>query len=82
MPLQIGKGGTIPGFEDGVKELTKGEKAKLYIPSALAYGAQGRMPAIQPNENLVFTIEVVDITDNYNPKQSMPIKVDTTQKHK
>ena len=53
--------GVIPGWTDGLKLLNKGAKAKFYIPSSLAYGAQGAGQDIKPNEILVFDIEVVDI---------------------
>jgi len=78
MPFQVGAGGTIPGFEDGVKQLTKGEKAIVLIPSVIGYGAQGREPKIQPNQNLLFEIEVVDITDKQPAPPAMP-QQDTTR---
>jgi peptidylprolyl isomerase len=39
-PLEftIGEGGIIPGFENGVKGMEKGEKKTIKIPSAEAYG--------------------------------------------
>lgn len=66
----IGQMGSIPGFEDGVKQFAKGGKGKVYIPSMLGYGMQGSPPAIKPYENLIFDIEVLDIT--VAPKQQMP----------
>lgn len=72
MPVQIGTGGMIKGFEDGIAQLTKGEKAIIYIPSVIGYGPQGNMPKIQPNQNLMFEIEVVDVTDTAPAQQPMP----------
>jgi FKBP-type peptidyl-prolyl cis-trans isomerase FkpA len=63
LPMQVGAGGAIIGFEDGVKQLSKGTKANLYIPSVIGYGAQGAPPKIGPNQNLIFEVEVVDIND-------------------
>ena len=63
MPYQVGSGGMISGFANGVKELSKGEKAVIYIPSVFGYGPQGNPPLIQPNQNLIFEVEVVDISD-------------------
>lgn len=63
MAVQIGVSQVVFGFMEGVSELSKGEKARIYIPSLLAYGPQGNPPRIQPNENLIFEIEVMDITD-------------------
>ena len=70
-PFQVGVGGTIRGFDDGIRQLSKGEKARLYIPSVLGYGPNGMPPKIQPNENLIFDVEVADITDN-PPTPQMP----------
>lgn len=82
-PLQIGSGGSIIGFEDGVKELSKGGKAKLYVPSVVGYGEMGSAPVIQPNQELVFEVEVVDITKTPPPPPAMPqANVDTTGKKK
>ena len=54
-------GSVIKGWTDGLSLLKKGAKARLYIPSALAYGSQGAGGQIKPNENLLFDVEVVDI---------------------
>jgi len=61
-PLEftIGKHMMIPGFEEAVKMMNKGEKAKVLIPSKLAYGAQGR-GEISPATPLIFELELVDI---------------------
>jgi FKBP-type peptidyl-prolyl cis-trans isomerase len=68
----IGQQGMAPGFEDGVKQLAKGGKAKIYVPSMLGYGMQGNPPAIKPYENLMFEVEVLDITV---PKPQAPAPV-------
>lgn len=60
--IVIGQMGSIAGFEDGVKQIGKGGKARVYIPSMLGYGMQGAPPSIQPYENLIFEIEILDIT--------------------
>lgn len=78
LPMQTGSGGTIIGFEDGVKQLSKGAKANIYIPSVIGYGAQGMPPKIAPNQNLVFEIEVVDISDNPPAPPTMP-QADSTR---
>lgn len=70
-PVQIGAGGSIIGFEDAIRQMSKGEKANVYIPSVLGYGTQGSPPNIQPNQNLWFEIEVVDIA-NQRPMPAMP----------
>jgi FKBP-type peptidyl-prolyl cis-trans isomerase len=52
----------IPGFEEGIGMIGKGGKAKLVIPYYQAYGKQGRPGAIPPYSDLVFDIEVVNVS--------------------
>lgn len=54
-------GSVIKGWTDGLTLLKKGGKARLYIPSSLAYGSRGAGGQIKPNANLMFDVEVVDI---------------------
>ena len=56
-PMQVGAQRSILGFEDGIKQLNKGTKARLFIPSAIAYGPRGNLPVIKPNENLIFNVD-------------------------
>lgn len=72
MPVQIGVSQVVFGFMEGVSQLSKGEKARVYIPSALAYGSQGSPPKIQPNEPLIFELEVLDISDKEPASQQQP----------
>ncbi|WP_077922620.1 FKBP-type peptidyl-prolyl cis-trans isomerase [Spirosoma sp. 209] len=60
-PVQfpIGVGQVIPGWEEGVMRMHKGEKATLIIPSTLAYGSRAN-PKIPANSVLLFDIELVD----------------------
>jgi FKBP-type peptidyl-prolyl cis-trans isomerase FkpA len=51
----------IKGWTDGLTLLSKGAKAKFYIPSTLAYGPQAQGPDLGANEILVFDIEVADL---------------------
>lgn len=55
------RGSVIKGWTDGLSLLKKGGKAKLYIPSTLAYGSRGNGTEIKANANLVFDVEVVDM---------------------
>lgn len=48
----------IPGLNEGLTYLGKGGKAVFFIPSALAYGAQGAGDAIPANADLVFYVEL------------------------
>lgn len=60
--LTIGAGGAIQGFDDGLRLMGKGAKGRLFIPSVLGYGSMGS-GKIKPNTNLIFEIEVLDVTD-------------------
>lgn len=58
----------IPGFEEGIKLIGKGGKARLYIPYHLAYGAQGR-PGLPAYSDLVFDIEMVNCQPGSTPTE-------------
>lgn len=61
-PFPIEEGATIPGFFNGLQQMQKGGKYKLFIPAEQAYGAEPPAGApIPPNADLVFEIEVIDI---------------------
>ena len=55
--------GAIEGWDDGLRLFRKGGKGKLYIPSMLAYGGSPRPGIIKPFDNLMFDVEIVDVTD-------------------
>ena len=57
----LGTGQVIPGWDEGIMLMSKGEKGMLYIPQNLAYGERQAGPVIQPYSNLVFEVELVDI---------------------
>ena len=49
----------IPGWDEGISEMKKGEMARFRIPSALAYGERSPGPDIPPNSDLVFDVWLV-----------------------
>jgi len=70
--LVIGKHGAIEGWDDGLRLFNKGGKGRIYIPSMLAYGPNPPQGApFKPFENLMFEVNVVDVTDA--PEQKAPM---------
>lgn len=66
----LGQGRVIPGWDEGLKLFGKGGKGTLYIPGFLAYGMRPG-PGGQPNEALIFDVEMVDIANQAPaPKQN------------
>ena len=61
--LQVGVGQVIPGWDEGLSLLRKGDKAKLIIPSPLAYGSRGAGADIPGNSILVFDVEIMDVAN-------------------
>ena len=53
----LGNGNVIPGFDEGIALMRVGEKAKLLIPSKLAYGPSGNGP-IAANTVIRFDVEL------------------------
>jgi len=60
-------GPVIKGWNEGLKEIAQGERRRLIIPPAMAYGERGtRDGRIPPNSTLVFDVECVYL-DNAVP---------------
>ena len=61
MPMKIDpQAQMIPGFKEGVLNMSVGDKTFLYLPSYIAYGEKGAGP-IKPNTDLMFIIEMLEI---------------------
>ena len=58
-----GRGRLIPGWDQGFEGMKVGGKRRLYIPYQLAYGAMGRPPKIPAKSDLIFDVELMDVTD-------------------
>ena len=60
-PLEfvLGAGQVIKGWDEGIAQLTKGQKATLTCPPEYAYGARGA-GSIPANATLIFDVELID----------------------
>jgi FKBP-type peptidyl-prolyl cis-trans isomerase len=59
--FKVGKGGVESGLEEAVLCLNKGDKARLILPSHLAYGLKGDLNRIPKRTPIVYDIQVIDI---------------------
>ena len=53
--------GVVPGWQEALPLMPVGSRWRLYVPPELGYGEEGSPPVIEPNEVLVFEIELVKI---------------------
>jgi len=58
----LGVGQVIPGWDEGIGLLNVGDKARLVIPSHLGYGSRGAGGVIPPDANLIFDVELVNVS--------------------
>lgn len=59
--FQLGVGQVIAGWDEGIALLKVGDKARMVIPSHIAYGSAGAGGVIPPDATLVFDVELVDV---------------------
>lgn len=60
LKVEAGKYPFIAGFTEGLNAIKFGDKATLFIPSNIGYGARGAGGVIPPNANLIFEIELLE----------------------
>lgn len=60
LPVTVGTGGVIPGFDQGLVGMKVGERRQLTIPAADAYGEQ-EQEGIPANSDLIFIIDLVQV---------------------
>ena len=58
-PAAFSLRGVVPGWQEALGLMGVGAKWRIHLPPNLAYGEEGSPPAIEPNEVLVFEIELV-----------------------
>jgi FKBP-type peptidyl-prolyl cis-trans isomerase len=66
--FKLGKGDVIPGWDEGFRLMSEGEKAILIVPPHLAYGEQGSgflkkedTYVVPPNSTLIFEVELLKV---------------------
>ena len=60
-PTTFGVTQVISGWVEALQLMPVGSKWKLFIPSELAYGAQGAGQAIAPHTTLIFEVELLEV---------------------
>ncbi|CAN5221186.1 hypothetical protein BH24ACT23_BH24ACT23_10960 [soil metagenome] len=61
LPVQLGAGGVIPGFDEGLQGIKSGEQRQIIIPPDQGYGRQGQPPTIPPDSTLIFVVDALSV---------------------
>jgi len=59
--FKLGKGEVIKGWDEGVAQMSVGQRAKLTCSPDYAYGAKGYPGVIPPNSTLIFDVELLRV---------------------
>ena len=60
-PATFPVSGVIPGWTEALQLMPVGSKFKLFLPSTIAYGANGAGEVIKPYSTLIFEVELLEI---------------------
>jgi FKBP-type peptidyl-prolyl cis-trans isomerase FklB len=60
-PATFPVNGVISGWTEALQRMQEGAKWRLFLPSHLAYGAQGAGEDIGPHSTLIFDVELISV---------------------
>lgn len=60
-PQLVSMKGVIPGWRKAMLSMSEGSKWRLYIPPHLAFTDVGDPGTIEPNETVIFELEVLEV---------------------
>ncbi|AAZ12406.1 peptidyl-prolyl cis-trans isomerase, putative [Trypanosoma equiperdum] len=59
--FRVGCGEVIKGWDEGIVQMSKGERSRLTMPPSLAFGSTGFPGIIPPNTVIVFEVTLLDV---------------------
>ncbi len=62
-PMSFGVDAVIRGWTEALVLMTEGSKWEIALPANIAYGERGSPPRIPPNATLVFTVELLAVSN-------------------
>ncbi|GAB1601617.1 12 kDa FK506-binding protein-like, partial [Argonauta hians] len=60
--FKVGHGHVIRGWDEGVTQMSVGERSKLTCSPDYGYGAKGYPGVIPPNSTLIFDVELISLS--------------------
>jgi FKBP-type peptidyl-prolyl cis-trans isomerase len=81
LKFQFGQKFDTPGLEEAVGTMKKGSKAKIIVPSSMAFGEMGRGNVVPPYATLVYDVQIVDVQSKADyEKEQAELKKKEAQK--
>jgi FKBP-type peptidyl-prolyl cis-trans isomerase len=62
--IQLGRGDVIKGIEYALRYMSVGQKSSVVIPPEWAYGAVGYPPLIEPDQTLMYEVELLRFSND------------------